>query len=150
MCPRCQIPASQRVLRSLIDSSVERKELICPLCGIIEDVPDERLSVRLDCASPVVPGKEFKASLTITNHDATAIHGYCVAGITRSNEYCAEGPDSASPVQISPTGTRVIEFPLKFDHGTRQHLYTIKCALVVTGRIYVNRQPVGIAATDRA
>ncbi len=149
MCPRCQIPASQRVLRSLIDTSIERKELVCPLCGIIEDIPDERISVRLDSASPVVPGEEFKASLTITNHDTMAVRGYCVGGITRAHEYGAEGPDSASQVQVPPAGTRVVTFPLKFNHDTRQHLYTIKCALVVTGRIYVTRQPIGIAAPDR-
>jgi hypothetical protein len=150
VCSRCQTPASQRVLRSLIDSSVERKELVCPLCGIIEDVPDERLSVRLDSDSPVVPGEEFKASLTITNHDATAADAYCVAGITRANEYCAEGPDSVSHVRVAPAESRIIEFPLKFHHDTRRHLYTIKCAVVVTGRIYVNRRPIGISAPDRA
>lgn len=101
LCSHCQTPASQRVLRSLIDSSVERKELVCPLCGIIEDVPDERLSVRLDSASPVVPGQEFKASVTITNHDATAADCYWVAGIMRANEYGAECPDSVPQVQVS-------------------------------------------------
>jgi hypothetical protein len=149
-CPHCRAPAAQRVLRSLIDSSAGRKELVCPLCGIIEDVPDERLSVRLASPSPVVAGEEFTASLAITNHDATATHGYCVAGITRADEYGAQGPDSASPVRVPPAGTGSVEFPLRFGQGTRRHLYTIKCALVVTGRIYVTRQPVGIAAPGRA
>ncbi len=148
-CGRCQAAVSQRVLRSLVDNSVERRELVCARCGIIEDVPDERLRVRLDCPSPVVPGKDFNATLTITNHDDTAARGYCAAGITRADDYHARGPDSAFPAEIPPAGTRVIEFPLGFDRGTRRHLYTIKCALVVTGRIYVSRQPIGIAAGNR-
>lgn len=148
-CSRCQSRASQRVLRSLIDRSLERRELVCPLCGIVEDVPDERVTLRLDSVSAAVPGEEFTASLTVVNHDARTVHGYCAAGITRANQYLAEGPDSASSVQIPPLGTATVEFPLKFSQGTRQHLYTIKCALVVTGRIYVCRRPVGIAAPDR-
>jgi hypothetical protein len=148
-CPRCQAPVSRRVLRSLIDSSVERQELVCPLCGIIEDVPDERLTVCLDSADAVVPGEEFTASLTIINHDATPVHGYCVAGITRASQYRAAGPDSASSVQVAPADAGIIEFPLRFDRDTRRHLYTIKCALVVSGRIYVSRRPVGITVPDR-
>ena len=144
-CPRCRVPASQRVLRSLIDSSVGRMELVCPLCGIVEDVPDETVSVSLDSASPVAPGQEFCASLAIANHGSAAIGGYCVAGITRASEYCARGPDSASRVEISPGETKTVDFPFRFKHDARPHLYTIKSALVVTGRIYMSRRPVGIA-----
>jgi hypothetical protein len=149
-CPRCQMKATQRVLRSLIDSSVERRELICPLCGIIEDIPDERLSAVLSSASPMIPGQEFGVTLTIENHDGATAHGYCAAGITKSDEYCAQAPDSPSWIEIPPGRTRAVNFSFTFKEGTRPHLYTVKSALVVTGRIYMCRRPVGIAAADTA
>jgi hypothetical protein len=143
-CPHCQVQASQRVLRSLIDSSIERMELICPLCGIVEDVPDERLSLSLDSVVDAVPGQEFKASLTIVNNDGAAVRGCCVMGITRASEYCAQVPELASRAEIPAGETNVISFPFRFKSDVRPHLYVIKSALVVTGRIYMCRRPVGI------
>ncbi len=149
-CPHCAAQALRRVLRSMIDSSVERMELICPLCGIISDVPDERLPVTLSSMSAVVPGQEFKTSLTIANNDGLTARGYCVASITRASEYCAQAPDSPAQVEIPPGETRVVDFPFMFKSGTRPHLYTVKSALVVTGRIYMCRRPVGIAELNAA